>query len=54
MTETVDLIHTRHGSSVPPYFLSNMPASYADILLRANPFFGRFIDGTVRRCAPLG
>jgi HAD superfamily hydrolase (TIGR01509 family) len=45
MVETVDLIHTLHGNGVPLYFLSNMPASYADILLRANPFFDRFIDG---------
>ena len=45
MTGTVDLIHELHSQGVPLYFLSNMPASYAEILLGANPFFDRFIDG---------
>lgn len=45
MPGTVDLIHTLHDRGVPLYFLSNMPASYADILVGANAFFNRFTDG---------
>jgi len=45
MTGTVELIDTLHARGVPLYFLSNMPAPYADILLQANTFFGRFRDG---------
>lgn len=45
MTGTVELIETLHARGVPLYFLSNMPSPYADILLKANTFFGRFRDG---------
>lgn len=45
MSETVDLIDTLHRKGVPLYFLSNMPAPYADILVQGNAFFDRFRDG---------
>jgi HAD superfamily hydrolase (TIGR01509 family) len=45
MDETVELIDTLHSKGVPLYYLSNMPAPYAEQLVQANPFFDRFRDG---------
>ena len=42
---TVDLIHELKAQGHRLYFLSNMPAGYADHLVRANPFFSQFDDG---------
>jgi putative hydrolase of the HAD superfamily len=42
---TVDLIHALKAQGHCLYFLSNMPAGYADHLVRVNPFFSQFDDG---------
>lgn len=42
---TVDLIHALKAQGHRLYFLSNMPAGYADHLQRVNPFFSQFEDG---------
>ena len=42
---TVDLIHELKAQGHRLYFLSNMPAGYADHLVRVNPFFSQFDDG---------
>ena len=42
---TVDLIHALKAQGHRLYFLSNMPAGYAEHLLRVNPFFSQFEDG---------
>lgn len=42
---TVDLIHDLKAQGHRLYFLSNMPAGYADHLVRMNSFFGQFDDG---------
>ena len=42
---TVDLIHDLKAQGHRLYFLSNMPAGYADHLVRVNPFFSQFEDG---------
>ena len=42
---TVDLIHELKAQGHRLYFLSNMPAPYADHLVRTNPFFSLFEDG---------
>ena len=42
---TVDLIHDLKAQGHRLYFLSNMPAGYADHLVRMNFFFGQFDDG---------
>jgi 2-haloacid dehalogenase/putative hydrolase of the HAD superfamily len=42
---TVDLIHALKAQGHRLYFLSNMPAGYADHLVRANDFFAQFEDG---------
>jgi 2-haloacid dehalogenase/putative hydrolase of the HAD superfamily len=42
---TVDLIHELKAQGHRLYFLSNMPAAYADHLVRMNPFFSQFEDG---------
>ena len=42
---TVDLIHDLKAQGHRLYFLSNMPAGYADHLVRVNPFFSQFDDG---------
>lgn len=42
---TVDLIERLHANGVPLFFLSNMPAPYAEHLTRSNRFFERFQDG---------
>jgi HAD superfamily hydrolase (TIGR01509 family) len=45
LNETLDLIETLHRQQVPLYFLSNMPAPYADMLVRNHLVFERFRDG---------
>jgi HAD superfamily hydrolase (TIGR01509 family) len=45
MQGTVDLIHDLKAQGHRLYFLSNMPASYADHLVRENSFFSQFDDG---------
>ncbi len=45
MQGTVDLIHDLKAQDHRLYFLSNMPAGYADHLVRLNPFFSQFDDG---------
>ncbi len=42
---TVDLIHDLKAQGHRLYFLSNMPAGYADHLVRVNPFFSQFEEG---------
>ena len=42
---TVDLLHRLHAKGHPLYYLSNMPAGYADHLERSHAFFDRFTDG---------
>jgi putative hydrolase of the HAD superfamily len=42
---TVDLIHDLKAHGHRLYFLSNMPAGYADHLVRENSFFSLFDDG---------
>lgn len=42
---TVDLIHALKAQGHRLYFLSNMPAGYADHLVRVNPFFSQFEEG---------
>jgi HAD superfamily hydrolase (TIGR01509 family) len=42
---TVDLIHELKAQGHRLYYLSNMPAAYADHLVRVNPFFSQFDDG---------
>ena len=42
---TVDLIHELKAQGHRLYFLSNMPAGYAEHLVRVNPFFSQFDDG---------
>lgn len=42
---TVDLIHDLKAEGHSLYFLSNMPAGYADHLVRENSFFSQFEDG---------
>jgi len=42
---TVDLIHELKAQGHRLYFLSNMPAGYADHLVRVNPFFSQFEEG---------
>ena len=42
---TVALIDQLHATGHALYFLSNMPAPYADHLERAHPFLRRFTDG---------
>lgn len=42
---TVDLIHELKAQGHRLYYLSNMPAGYADHLVRVNPFFIQFDDG---------
>jgi 2-haloacid dehalogenase/putative hydrolase of the HAD superfamily len=45
MQGTVDLIHALKAQGHSLYFLSNMPAGYADHLVRENSFFSQFDDG---------
>ena len=42
---TVDLIHALKAQGHRLFYLSNMPAGYADHLVQANPFFSQFEDG---------
>jgi HAD superfamily hydrolase (TIGR01509 family) len=42
---TVDIISDLKAAGHPLYFLSNMPAGYADHLERSNDFFRHFSDG---------
>ena len=42
---TVDLIHALKARGHRLFFLSNMPAGYAEHLVRVNPFFSQFDDG---------
>jgi putative hydrolase of the HAD superfamily len=42
---TVDLLHRLHANGHAIYYLSNMPAPYAEFLERGHPFFERFTDG---------
>lgn len=42
---TVELIHELKAQGHRLYFLSNMPAGYADHLVRENSFFSQFEDG---------
>ena len=42
---TVDLIRELKAQGHRLYYLSNMPAGYADHLVRVNPFFSQFDDG---------
>jgi putative hydrolase of the HAD superfamily len=44
-TPVVDLVHRLKASGHRMYFLSNMPAPYADHLERHNPFIAAFDDG---------
>jgi HAD superfamily hydrolase (TIGR01509 family) len=43
--DTVDLLHRLHAKGHPLYYLSNMPARYADHLESSHAFFDRFTDG---------
>jgi len=45
MQGTVDLIHDLKAQGHRLYFLSNMPAGYADHLVRENSFFSQFEEG---------
>lgn len=42
---TVDLIQELKAQGHRLYYLSNMPAGYAEYLVRVNPFFSQFDDG---------
>jgi 2-haloacid dehalogenase/putative hydrolase of the HAD superfamily len=42
---TVDLMHDLKAQGHRLFYLSNMPAGYADHLVRVNPFFTLFEDG---------
>jgi 2-haloacid dehalogenase/putative hydrolase of the HAD superfamily len=42
---TVDLMHELKAQGHRLFYLSNMPAGYADHLVRANPFFALFEEG---------
>mgnify|MGYP000455694931 CR=1 FL=1 len=42
---TVDLIHELKAQGHRLFYLSNMPAGYADHLVQVNPFFSQFDDG---------
>jgi len=42
---TVDLMHELKAQGHRLFYLSNMPAAYAEHLVRANPFFALFEDG---------
>lgn len=42
---TFNLIHELKAQGHRLYYLSNMPAAYADHLVRVNPFFSQFDDG---------
>ena len=42
---TVDVMHDLKAQGHRLYFLSNMPAGYADHLVQANPFFSQFEEG---------
>ena len=42
---TVDVIHALKAQGHRLFYLSNMPAGYADHLVQANPFFSQFEDG---------
>ena len=44
---TVDLFERLRAAGPPLYYLSNMPASYADHLERHNPFLAGFADGVI-------
>jgi len=45
MEGTVRMVQDLHRRGTPLYFLSNMPAPYAERLVRDNPFFSLFRDG---------
>ncbi len=45
MTGTLALVEALHARGMPLFYLSNMPASYAQELVGRNPFFGCFADG---------
>jgi len=45
MPETVALLRRLHGAGTPLYYLSNMPAPYADHLESTHDFFSLFRDG---------
>ena len=45
MAGTVDLIHALKAAGHRLYFLSNMPAPYAEHLQAVNPFFEQFEEG---------
>ncbi len=45
MQGTVDLIHDLKAQGHRLYFLSNMPAGYAEHLVRENSFFSQFEEG---------
>lgn len=42
---TVELLHRLHGAGTPLYYLSNMPAPYAQHLERTHHFLGLFRGG---------
>ncbi len=44
---TVDLFERLRAAGPPLFYLSNMPASYADHLERHNPFLAGFADGVI-------
>lgn len=45
LPDSVALLRDLHAAGRELYFLSNMPAPYADHLQSANPFMGWFADG---------
>lgn len=45
LQESVALLEALHAAGWPLYFLSNMPAPYADHLERTHGFIARFADG---------
>ena len=45
--DTVALLRRLHQPARPMFYLSNMPASYADHLARCNPFLAQFADGVI-------
>ena len=45
--DTVALLQRLHRPGRPMFYLSNMPASYADHLERCNPFLAPFEDGVI-------
>ncbi len=45
LPDSVALVEQLHAAGEPLYFLSNMPAPYADVLEQANPFLRCFQDG---------